>query len=63
MIMGAGFTLGPFGMGKALTYISLETGWILVGFVALVCTVLMYWVEKYDEHAQKAVSNQEVLDG
>ncbi len=49
MIMGAGFTLGPVGMGKVLSYMSIEQGWLFIGFVGFIGTLVMWWVEKYAE--------------
>lgn len=49
MILGAGYTLGPMGMGKVLSYISLETGWMILGIFTLVTACFMYLLEKYDD--------------
>jgi MFS family permease len=49
MIFGAGYALGPMTMGKVLSYISIETGWIALGIFALVTSVFMYMLEKYDD--------------
>lgn len=49
MIFGAGYTLGPLVMGKALSYISIETGWIILGIFTIGASLLMYLLEKYDD--------------
>jgi MFS family permease len=51
MIMGAGFTIGPMGMGKLLSYLSIEQGWLFIGFVGFIGTLMMFWVEKYAERS------------
>ncbi|SKA96635.1 Predicted arabinose efflux permease, MFS family [Caloramator quimbayensis] len=49
MILGLGYTLGPMGMGKALSYISIEQGWIILGGVVFVASLFMRGLEAYDE--------------
>lgn len=49
MILGAGYTLGPMGMGKILSYISIETGWAALGVFTLVTSGFMYLLERYDD--------------
>lgn len=46
MIFGLGNTLGPLGMGKVLEYISIESGWLLIGLSTLGFSALMYGLEK-----------------
>lgn len=48
LITGAGFTLGPVGMGLILTQASIEQAWVLIGISALGAAGLMYLLEKYD---------------
>ncbi|MEL1135662.1 MFS transporter [Desulfitobacterium sp. THU1] len=45
IISDAGYTLGPLGMGIALTYINMATGWIALGVSALMFTALMKMLE------------------
>jgi MFS family permease len=45
---GAGYTLGPAGMGQLLKTLTLEQGWLVVGVVAAVFSFFMYRLEKYD---------------
>lgn len=49
MLSGLGFTLGPLGMGKALNYISIETGWIALGVSTLIFTVFMRILERFEK--------------
>ncbi|QCX33516.1 MFS transporter [Caloramator sp. E03] len=49
MILGLGHTLGPMGMGKALSYISIENGWIILGGVVFVASLFMRCLEVYDD--------------
>ncbi len=53
MILGAGYTLGPLSMGKILSYISIETGWIALGLFTLVTSAFMYMLEKYDDRKNR----------
>jgi MFS family permease len=53
MILGAGYTLGPMSMGKILSYISIETGWIALGLFTLVTSGFMYMLEKYDDRKNR----------
>lgn len=56
MIFGLGHTLGPAGMGKILAYVSMESGWLLIGISTLVFAALMYGLEKWEtSHAIDAV--------
>lgn len=63
MILGAGYTLGPSGMGKILSYISIETGWILVGIFTMITACLMYLLEKYDDKNNEQEVEEEVNIG
>ena len=45
IISDSGYTLGPLGMGMALSYISMETGWIVLGLSTLIFTSLMMVLE------------------
>jgi Arabinose efflux permease len=49
VILGMGYTLGPMVMGKALTFISIETGWLILGCVALISSFLMRRLESYEK--------------
>ncbi len=46
MIFGLGETLGPVGMGYALTYMSIDTGWMLIGVSTFIFSVFMLGLEK-----------------
>jgi len=48
IIMGAGYAIGPLVMGKILEVTTFAYSWIIVGLVALVATMLMKMLEKYD---------------
>jgi len=50
-IADSGYTLGPLGMGIALTYISMKTGWLALGVSTLMFTSLM----KLLEHREKTI--------
>lgn len=49
MILHLGYTLGPMGMGKALSYISIEQGWIILGVVVFIASLFMRCLEVYDD--------------
>lgn len=49
IIFGMGYTFGPAVMGKVLTYLSIESGWFLIGAIVLVATCLMYVLEKFED--------------
>lgn len=49
MLSGLGFTLGPLGMGKALNYVSLETGWIALGISTLIFTGFMWILQRVEK--------------
>lgn len=53
MILGAGYTLGPMGMGKVLSYINIEKGWIVIGLFALITSGFMYMLGKYDDRKNR----------
>jgi MFS family permease len=48
IIYGMGYTLGPITMGKVLGYISIESAWLLLGMVAIISSIFMYGLERYD---------------
>lgn len=48
IIFGMGYTLGPITMGKALGYISIESAWLILGSVAIISSIFMFGLEKYD---------------
>lgn len=49
IISDSGYTLGPLGMGIALTYINMETGWIALGVSTLIFASLMKVLEHREE--------------
>ena len=53
IIFGMGYTLGPITMGKALGYISIESAWLFLGMVAIISSIFMYGLERYDEKENK----------
>ncbi|MCB2291303.1 MFS transporter [Clostridium sp. CS001] len=53
IIFGMGYTLGPITMGKALGYISIESAWLVLGMIAIVSTIFMCGLERYDERQKK----------
>ena len=53
IIFGMGYTLGPITMGKALGYISIESAWLILGMVAIVSSIFMCGLERYDEKQKK----------
>lgn len=53
IIFGMGYTLGPITMGKALGYISIESAWLILGMVAIVSSIFMCGLERYDEKQNK----------
>lgn len=54
IIEDSGYTLGPLGMGIALSYISMETGWLALGASTLIFTLLM----KRLEHREKTIARK-----
>jgi MFS family permease len=52
MMFGLGETLGPVGMGYALTYVSIDTGWMLIGISTFIFSMFMFGLEKFE--AQKS---------
>jgi len=48
MMFGLGNTLGPVGRGYALTYVSIDTGWRLIGISTLIFSLLMLGLEKVE---------------
>lgn len=49
IISDSGYTLGPLGMGIALTYINMETGWLILGITTIVFTFLMRSLEQREK--------------
>lgn len=49
MILGAGYTLGPIAIGRGLKYMSMESVWLILGVIALVSSIFMYRLEKYEK--------------
>lgn len=60
MLFNFGNTLGPFGMGKVLSYVSLDTGWKGIGVSTLIFAVLMGGLEFYEKRNQRTEINPEV---
>lgn len=60
MVFNLGNTLGPFGMGKVLNYVSLDTGWKGIGVSTFIFAVLMGGLEFYEKRNQRAEVNLEV---
>ncbi|HEY8910883.1 MAG TPA: MFS transporter [Desulfosporosinus sp.] len=48
MIFRLGDTLGPVGMGYALTYVSMDTGWKFIGISTFIFSLLMLALEKVE---------------
>ena len=55
MMFGLGNTLGPVGMGYALTYVSIDTGWRLIGISTFIFSLFMLGLEKVE--AQKTIQH------
>jgi MFS family permease len=53
IIFGMGYTLGPITMGKALGYINIESAWLVLGMIAIVSSIFMCGLERYDEKQNK----------
>lgn len=58
MIFRLGDTLGPVGMGYILTYISIDSGWRLIGISTLFFALLMFGLEKWEERENPQVQQQ-----
>jgi MFS family permease len=58
IIFGMGYTLGPITMGKALGYISMESAWLVLGMVAIISSIFMFGLEKYDEKEKRILENK-----
>jgi MFS family permease len=48
MIFGAGYTFGPMLMGKFITLHSISKGWLIIGVLGLVSSLLMELLERAD---------------
>ena len=46
MIMGFGYMIGPLVMGRTILITGIKTGWLFVGVLLAVCSVLMYFLGK-----------------
>lgn len=62
MIFSLGETLGPVGMGYALTYISIDTGWMLIGISTLIFSLFMFGLEKVEARKTVRHIRTQVLD-
>lgn len=62
MIFSLGETLGPVGMGYALTYISIDTGWKLIGISTLIFSLFMFGLEKVEARKTVRHIRTQVLD-
>lgn len=62
MIFSLGETLGPVGMGYALIYISIDTGWMLIGISTLVFSLLMLGLEKGDAKKRRRHIRTQVIN-
>lgn len=60
LLFNLGNTLGPFGMGKVLNYISIESGWKGLGVSTFIFTLLMFGLEFYEKRDQRVDMNSEV---
>lgn len=58
MMFGLGTTLGPVSMGFALTYVSLDIGWLFIGISTFIFALLMLGLEKAE--AQKVVQAMDI---
>ena len=48
VMFGLGETLGPVGMGYALTYVSMDTGWMFIGITTFIFSLFMLGLEKIE---------------
>jgi len=48
VMFGLGETLGPVGMGYALTYVSMDTGWMFIGITTFIFSLFMLGLEKVE---------------
>lgn len=53
MISGAGWTLGPFLMGRFLMISTTAVGWCIVGSVTLAAAIFMFILNGYEKHTAK----------
>jgi MFS family permease len=60
MIYGLGNTLGPLGMGTMLKYISINTGWKVLGISTLIFSVFMWILETFEQREIKRETTQVV---
>lgn len=49
IIIGFGHTIGPLAMGRALTIMSIESGWKSIGLIMITYTIFAAMLEKYDK--------------
>jgi MFS family permease len=56
LIMYMGHIVGPMGMGKLITYIGMDAGWIFVGLFTLVSAVFMRRLETYEKRTKEVVA-------
>ncbi len=62
MIFGLGETLGPVGMGYALAYMSIDTGWMLIGISTFIFALFMFGLEKYEVHQTTQLVGTQVIE-
>lgn len=57
VIFGSGHMLGPMIMGNLLMTMSIEEGWAIVGFISLISSFFMFFLQKYDEKCTIQIDN------
>lgn len=57
IIMGAGYTLSPYIMGKVLTKVEITTAWIYICIVMAIYIIFMFTLGKYDLYYNKKQKN------
>ncbi|MGF7058371.1 MDR family MFS transporter [Brassicibacter mesophilus] len=64
IIFGMGYTLGPWGMGKILTHVTIEHAWIMIGIFGVVSTIFMLNLEKYEKkNSLQHINEDKILEG
>ncbi|GAB6153382.1 hypothetical protein JCM17380_21320 [Desulfosporosinus burensis] len=62
MMFGLGNTLGPVGMGYALTYVNIDTGWMLIGVSTFIFSLFMLSLEKFEGKKTVPPISTQVMD-